>query len=109
MLSFILFRTRFGRYIFAAGDNPEAARLSGINVDLVRTITLRHQRQGRRHCGVLSASKFLKAQNDAGQGLEADSIAAVVIGGTSIMGGEGAVWRTVLGVMLLRLIENVST
>ncbi len=106
VLSFILFRTRFGRYIFAAGDNPEAARLSGINVNLVRTITFGISGLAAGIAGVLSASKFLKAQNDAGQGLELISIAAVVIGGTSIMGGEGAVWRTVLGVMLLRLIEN---
>ncbi len=106
VLSFILFRTRFGRYIFAAGDNPEAARLSGINVDLVRTVTFGISGMAAGIAGVLSASKFLKAQNDAGQGLELISIAAVVIGGTSIMGGEGAVWRTVLGVMLLRLIEN---
>ncbi|MEO1440540.1 MAG: ABC transporter permease, partial [Chloroflexota bacterium] len=56
--------------------------------------------------GVISASRFSRATNDAGQGLELISIAAVVIGGTSIMGGEGAIWRTVLGVMLLRLIEN---
>ncbi len=105
-LSFILFRTRFGRYIFAAGDNPEAARLSGINVNLVRTITFGISGLAAGMAGVLSASKFLKAQNDSGQGLELISIAAVVIGGTSIMGGEGAVWRTVLGVMLLRLIEN---
>ena len=105
-LSFILFRTRFGRYVFAAGDNPEAARLSGINVNLVRTITFGISGLAAGMAGVLSASKFLKAQNDAGQGLELISIAAVVIGGTSIMGGEGAVWRTVLGVMLLRLIEN---
>ncbi|MCY4525540.1 MAG: ABC transporter permease [Anaerolineaceae bacterium] len=106
VLSFVLFRTRFGRYIFAAGDNPEAARLSGINVNLVRTITFGISGLAAGIAGVLSASKFLKAQNDAGQGLELISIAAVVIGGTSIMGGEGAVWRTVLGVMLLRLIEN---
>jgi ribose transport system permease protein len=56
--------------------------------------------------GVISVSKFQKAQNDAGAGLELIAIASVVIGGTSIMGGEGAIWRTVLGVMLLRLIEN---
>lgn len=105
-LSFMLFRTRFGRYVFAAGDNPEAARLSGINVNLVRTITFGISGLAAGMAGVLSASKFLKAQNDSGQGLELISIAAVVIGGTSIMGGEGAVWRTVLGVMLLRLISN---
>lgn len=106
ILTFVLLKTQFGRYVFAAGDNPEAAALSGINVNLVRTITFGISGFAAGLAGVISASKFLRAANDAGQGLELISIAAVVIGGTSIMGGEGAVWRTVLGVMLLRLIEN---
>ncbi|MDX2138870.1 MAG: ABC transporter permease [Chloroflexota bacterium] len=106
LLTFVLTRTRFGRYVFAAGDNPEAARLSGINVNLVRTITFGISGFAAGLAGVISASKFMKAQNDMGQGLELIAIASVVIGGTSIMGGEGAVWRTVLGVLLLRLIEN---
>ena len=105
-LTFLMRRTRFGRYVFAAGDNPEAARLSGINVGLVRTITFGISGMAAGMAGVISASKFLKAQSDSGQGLELIAIASVVIGGTSIMGGEGAVWRTVLGVLLLRLIEN---
>ena len=106
ILTFILLRTRFGRYVFAAGDNPEAARLSGINVNFIRTMTFGISGFAAGLAGVISTSKFLKAQNDAGQGLELEAIAAVVIGGTSIMGGEGAVWRTVMGVLLLRLITN---
>ncbi len=106
VLTFVLMRTQFGRYVFAAGDNPEAARLSGINVNLVRTITFGISGFTAAIAGVVSASKFLRAQSDSGSGLELISIAAVVVGGTSIMGGEGAVWRTFLGVMLLRLIEN---
>ena len=105
-MTFVLLRTQFGRYVFAAGDNPEAARLSGINVNLVRTITFGISGFTAAIAGVVSASKFLRAQSDSGSGLELISIAAVVVGGTSIMGGEGAVWRTFLGVMLLRLIEN---
>ncbi len=106
ILTFVLTRTKFGRYVFAAGDNPEAARLSGINVNLIRTITFCISGFAAGLSGVLFASKFLKAQNDAGQGLELIAIASVVIGGTSITGGEGAIWRTVLGVMFLRLISN---
>lgn len=106
ILTFVLRRTQFGRYVFASGDNPEAARLSGINVSLVRTTTFVISGFAAGLAGVLQASKFLKAQNDAGQGLELIAIAAVVIGGTSITGGEGAVWRTVLGVLFLRLISN---
>lgn len=106
ILTFMLTRTQYGRYVFASGDNPEAARLSGINVNLVRTIAFGISGFAAGLAGVISASKFLKAQNDMGQGLELIAIASVVIGGTSIMGGEGAIWRTVLGVMFLRLIEN---
>ena len=106
ILTFVLLRTKFGRHVFASGDNPEAARLAGINVDRIRTITFCISGAAAGLAGVLSASRFMSAQNDAGQGLELIAIAAVVIGGTSIMGGEGAIWRTVLGVMLLRLISN---
>lgn len=106
ILTFVLTRTKFGRYVFASGDNPEAARLSGINVSLIRTITFGISGFAAGLAGVLQASKFMKAQNDAGQGLELIAIAAVVIGGTSITGGEGAIWRTVLGVLILRLISN---
>ncbi len=106
ILTFVMTRTRFGRYVFASGDNPEAARLSGINVNLIRTITFGISGFAAGVAGVISTSRFRVAQNDAGEGLELIAIAAVVIGGTSIMGGEGAVWRTVLGVLLLRLIEN---
>lgn len=106
LLTFVLTRTKFGRYVFASGDNPEAARLSGINVSLVRTLTFGISGFAAGLAGVLQASKFMKAQNDAGQGLELIAIAAVVIGGTSITGGEGAIWRTVLGVLILRLISN---
>ncbi|MEZ4671622.1 MAG: ABC transporter permease [Anaerolineae bacterium] len=106
ILTFLLTRTRYGRYVFASGDNPEAARLSGINVNLVRTIAFGISGFAAGLSGVISASRFLKAQNDMGQGLELIAIASVVIGGTSIMGGEGAIWRTVLGVLFLRLIEN---
>ena len=106
ILTFVLVKTRFGRYVFASGDNPDAATLSGINVNLIRTITFGISGFAAGLAGVISASKFLRAANDGGQGIELIAIAAVVIGGTSIMGGEGAIWRTVLGVLLLRLIEN---
>ncbi len=106
ILTFILTRSKFGRYVFASGDNPEAARLSGINVNLIRTTTFAISGFAAGLAGVLQASKFMKAQNDAGQGIELIAIAAVVIGGTSITGGEGAIWRTVLGVLILRLISN---
>lgn len=106
VLTIVLRRTKFGRQVFAAGDNAEAARLAGINVPRIRTTTFAISGFMAGLAGVIGASRFMSAQNDAGAGLELIAIAAVVIGGTSIMGGEGAIWRTVLGVMLLRLISN---
>jgi ribose transport system permease protein len=106
LMGFILSRTKFGRHVFASGDNPEAARLAGIHVDRVRTIAFMISGTAAAMAGVLATSRFMTAQNDAGAGLELIAIAATVIGGTSIMGGEGAIWRTVMGVLLLRLINN---
>ncbi|MCB1745184.1 MAG: ABC transporter permease [Gammaproteobacteria bacterium] len=112
ILTFVLTRTKFGRYVFAAGDNPEAARLSGINVILVRTITFGISGFAAGLAGVISASKFMKAQNDAGQGLELIAIAAVVIGGTSIFGGVGGYGGTFSGVgtivVLLSFLQVVG-
>ena len=67
LLTFVLLRTRFGRYIFASGDNPEAARLSGVNVNLVRTSTFAVSGFASGLAGVIFASKFLKAQSDSGR------------------------------------------
>lgn len=103
---FLLSRTSFGRYVYAIGGNAEAARLSGIRVDLVRTITFAISGFGAALAGLITVSRISQGQADIGNGLELDAIAATVIGGTSILGGEGAVWRTVLGVLLLRLIAN---
>jgi ribose transport system permease protein len=98
--------TRYGRHIYAVGGNPEAARLSGIRVDLVKGSAYVLSGLAAGLAGVLVASRVATGQADAGTGMELDVIAAVVIGGTSIAGGEGAVWRTVLGVLLMALIGN---
>jgi ribose transport system permease protein len=103
---FILSRTTLGRFIYAAGGNPEAARLSGIRVGVVRTITYAVSGLSAGLAGVIVTSRVATGQADAGTGIELSVIAAIVIGGTSIMGGEGAIWRTVLGVLLLALIGN---
>jgi ribose transport system permease protein len=103
---FLLAGTTFGRHVFAAGGNPDAARLSGISVGVVRTITYAVSGLSAGLAGVIVASRVSNAQADAGTGIELSVIAAIVIGGTSIMGGEGAIWRSVLGVLLLALIGN---
>jgi ribose transport system permease protein len=103
---FLLSRTTYGRYVFASGGNAEAARLSGIRVGLIRGSTFAISGLSAGIAGVLVSSRVASGQADAGAGVELQAIAAVVIGGTSILGGEGAIWRTLLGVLLLGLIQN---
>ncbi|MDH6292437.1 ABC transporter permease [Rhodococcus opacus] len=108
VLAFVLARTRFGRYIYAAGGNPEAARLSGIRVGWIITATLVVGGLCAALAGIIGASLAGAGQANPGgtQSLPLDAIAAVVIGGTSIKGGEGALWRTVIGVLFIALINN---
>jgi ribose transport system permease protein len=102
----LLNRTVFGRKVFATGGNEEAARLSGVRVGGVRIMTFALSGLAAGLAGVLEASRVATGQADAGTGLELAAIAAIVLGGTSILGGEGAVWRTILGVLLLAMIGN---
>lgn len=102
----ILKRARLGRYIFAVGGNSEAARLAGIRVNVIRVTTFALSGLAAGIAGVLVASRISQGQADSGSDLTLTVIAAVVIGGTSILGGEGAVWRSVLGILLLAMIGN---
>jgi len=103
---FLLARTTFGRYVYAVGGNSEAARLSGIRVGLVRGACFAISGFAAGLAGALMASRTSSAQANLGAGMELSAIAAAVVGGTSIMGGEGAVWRGVLGVLLIAIIGN---
>lgn len=103
---FLLWRTRFGRYVYASGGNPEAARLSGVRVGLVRGTTFAISGLSGGLAGIILASQIGTGQAEANAGIEFDAIAAVIIGGTSILGGEGAIWRSVLGALLFQLISN---
>lgn len=102
----LLSRTTLGRAIYASGGNAEAARLSGIRVGVVRASTFVVSGLSAGLAGVMISSRVSTGQADTGVGIELTAIAAVVIGGTSILGGEGAIWRSVLGVLLLTLIGN---
>jgi ribose transport system permease protein len=104
--TFVLTRTTLGRYVFAVGGNAEAARLAGVRVNVVKITTFALTGLAAGIAGVLVASLISQGQADSGSDLTLTVIAAVVIGGTSILGGEGAVWRSVLGVLLLALIGN---
>lgn len=103
---FLLSKTAFGRYVYAIGGNEEAARLSGVRTDLVRTMTFAISGLAAGIAGVIGASRISTGQANVGDALTLSAIAAVVIGGTSILGGEGAVWRTIVGVLLLQLMSN---
>lgn len=106
LTALFLTRTRYGRYVFAAGGNAEAARLSGVRVELVRTLTFTFSGACAGLAGIIAASRVSSGQADAGVGLELAVIAAIVVGGTSILGGEGAIWRSILGVLLIAMIGN---
>jgi ribose transport system permease protein len=104
--SFLLTQTTLGRYFYAVGGNARAARLSGVPVERVRTIAFVISGLSAGIAGVLAASRTSSAQPDLGMDLALQAIAASVVGGTSIMGGQGAIWRAVLGVLILAMIGN---
>ena len=103
---FLLSRTTFGRYAYAVGGNAEAARLSGVRVNVIRTATFALSGLGAGIAGVILFSEVSTAQWNANSGIEFDAITAIVLGGTSLFGGEGAIWRTVLGAFFLVMIGN---
>lgn len=103
---FVMSKTSFGRYVYAVGGNLEAARLSGVRTDGIRITALVIGGVTAALAGVMAASRVSTGQADAAMGMEIDAIATVLIGGTSMNGGEGAIWRTVFGVLLVTLIGN---
>jgi ribose transport system permease protein len=102
----LLERCRFGRYVFAAGGNPEAARLAGVPVQRVQAMAFALAGLAAGLAGTLNAAKTLTAQAADDFTLVFAVIAAIVVGGTSIAGGAGAVWRSVVGVFFIALLVN---
>jgi ribose transport system permease protein len=104
--SLILTRSVLGRYAFALGSNEEATRLSGVNVARwkIAIYTLAGVFSGL--AGVLIAARLNSAQPALGQGYELDAIAAAVIGGTSLSGGEGSILGTVIGAFIISTLTN---
>ncbi|HEX3790583.1 MAG TPA: ABC transporter permease [Pseudonocardiaceae bacterium] len=98
--------TTFGRRIYAVGGNIEAARLSGIRVGQIHISAYVVSGVCSALAGLILASRAGSAESSMATGEELTAIAAAVIGGTSILGGEGAVWRGVVGALLLTLIGN---
>ncbi len=99
-------KTRLGRYIYAIGGNENAAKLSGIKINKVKIIIYSMAGVLAAVGGILVTSRLDAAQPNAGTGYELDSIAAVVIGGTSLSGGRGSIPGTVLGAIIIGVLNN---
>ena len=103
---FILSRTNLGFYIYALGDNPMAARLSGISVNKVILFVYALSGFLSALAGMVLTGRLDSAQPTAGYGYEFDAIAAVVVGGTSLAGGEGGLFGTLVGALLIGVLNN---
>jgi ribose transport system permease protein len=99
-------RTRLGRYIYAIGGNESAARLSGININAVKIAVYTLAGALAAVGGIIVTSRLDSAQPNAGVSYELDAIAAVVIGGTSLSGGRGSIMGTVLGAIIIGVLNN---
>lgn len=106
LLGILLTRTVMGRYMIAAGGNAQAARLAGIQVNRVRIIAFGLSGAAAAVAGIIDASRVLSASAALGSTLAFTVLAGIVVGGTSIAGGEGSVWLTVFGVLFIALIGN---
>lgn len=99
-------KTPLGRYIYAIGGNENAARLSGISINKVKIIVYSLAGALAAIGGLIVTSRLDSAQPNAGMSYELDAIAAVVIGGTSLSGGKGSIWGTVLGAVIIGVLNN---
>ena len=106
---FVLRRTVLGRHIYAVGGNIRAARLTGIKVSQVRLFVYGVSGLLSGLGGIMSASRLYSATGMLGQGYELDAIAAVILGGTSFTGGIGTIWGTLLGALIIALLNNGLT
>jgi ribose transport system permease protein len=99
-------KIKLGRYIFAIGGNENAAKLSGININKVKIIVYTIAGALAAVAGIIVTARLDSAQPNAGASYELDAIAAVVIGGTSLSGGRGSIWGTVLGAVIIGVLNN---
>jgi len=103
----ILNYTKFGRSVYSLGGNREATRLSGINIDRVEVAVYSISGLLAGLTGLILTARLGSAQPTAGTGYELDAIAAVILGGTSLAGGQGAIFTTVIGAMILGVLDNI--
>lgn len=103
---YVLNQTRVGRYIYALGGNEDSARLSGINTTKMKMLVYIISGVTAAISGVVVTSRIGSASAIAGTGYELDAIAAVVLGGTSLVGGEGSIAGTIIGALIIGVLNN---
>lgn len=103
---YILTQMRYGRYVYAIGGNEDSARLSGINTQKIKTMVYAISGIMAALSGIIVTSRIGSASPNAGSGFELDAIAAVVLGGTSLSGGEGSIIGTIIGAVIIGVLNN---
>jgi ribose/xylose/arabinose/galactoside ABC-type transport system permease subunit len=106
LFTIVLMKTPFGRKVYAVGGNGQAATFSGIPRARIVFLTYVISAFCVATAGLLQASRSLGSQNTVGQGMELQVLAAVILGGASLMGGSGTIFKTVIGVLILGFIQN---
>lgn len=107
IMYWVLKHTTFGRYLYAIGGNEEASRLAGISVDRVKIAVYALAGFFASVSALIYTSRLMSAQPNAGAGMELDAIAAVIIGGTRLSGGRGAVTGTLIGALIMGVLDNI--
>lgn len=102
----VLRYTVFGRFVFAVGGNPKAAFLAGVRVDRVRSIVYVASGLAAGLAGLVIASQLIAGSPQAAQGLELSAVTAAVLGGASLSGGQGRVWMTLVGALIMGTLTN---
>jgi len=103
---FVINRSVMGRSLYAIGGNYTAARISGINADGLKILTFVTSSMLAAVAGIILVSRMNSGQPNSGQGFELEVIAGVILGGTSLGGGEGTLVGTLIGILILRVINN---
>lgn len=103
---FVLDKTTFGRKIYATGSNAASAKLAGVNVNKTKIIAYAISGCMAALSGLILLSRLGSAQPTSGDGYELDAIAAVALGGTSMNGGRGRIWGTMVGILIIAVLNN---
>ena len=102
----LLYKTRYGRYIFAVGGNLNAAHVSGIDTKKIIGSVYVIAGVLSAFAGIITTARVTSGVTSTGKGYETDAIAALVIGGTSLTGGKGRLWGTIVGILIMQFLSN---